>query len=249
MGSEQAPQGLPPAGWYRDPENPDGPPRWWDGVRWTDRYASTEVARAHPGPVVRRPRAAGVPAVLRGVHQANQGENSAYALGTVFGGDDRSRSCWRCCPLDLRPLQRARAARLVAVGVRDRSGDRHASPCSAAVAADADDDERAAPARRQFAAAGSECDSAGDEAFPPLGWRAGLPRADPGRAQPDGHARDCRPRSRTHSSYGWSRRGETPVAVLTVAAVGTDPAAGRRRAGGVQRPPGAVGQRAEDVRR
>ncbi len=33
---EPAPVVLPP-GWYGNPDNPDGPVRWWDGTRLTDR--------------------------------------------------------------------------------------------------------------------------------------------------------------------------------------------------------------------
>lgn len=32
--------GLPPAGWYPDPENPTGPRRWWNGADWTDQRES-----------------------------------------------------------------------------------------------------------------------------------------------------------------------------------------------------------------
>jgi hypothetical protein len=40
---------LPPAGWYPDPESPDTKQRYWDGDRWTDRFADIRGHHlAHP---------------------------------------------------------------------------------------------------------------------------------------------------------------------------------------------------------
>ena len=77
-------QQLPPAGWYRDPENPGGPARWWDGDRWTEQWQA-ERSDASQAEWIGAVLLLLVPAVLRGIHNANQGEESAYAIGSVFG--------------------------------------------------------------------------------------------------------------------------------------------------------------------
>lgn len=45
MGSEESK--LPPAGWYDDPDARVGVKRYWDGVKWTDRFEG----EAGPKPV------------------------------------------------------------------------------------------------------------------------------------------------------------------------------------------------------
>ena len=85
MQGEQRPPEHPPAGWYRDPENPDsGRPRWWDGTRWTDTYQPEP-----PAPTQAQWIAAvlllAVPAVLNGVYDANHGETTSYGIGSAFG--------------------------------------------------------------------------------------------------------------------------------------------------------------------
>ncbi len=216
--------GQPAAGWYPDPENPDsGRPRWWDGRRWTDNYApANEPSKEAWGGAL---WLFAIPGVVAVAHSVDRGKTSAYVIGSVFGevvGSlliallirfvyvklvARRRRVWSPWTLVI-----ASAVGLVALaGGYEQDGDRH---------------ERLT---RAFDDAGAECDALGRERFPPLGhglaYRPLTPAEERriGGVVPPVLGGAFEVRAVTHE--------QQPVALMTVAPIGTDPgeAAAARR--------------------
>lgn len=85
MEGEQRRPEHPPAGWYKDPENPDsGRPRWWDGTGWTDTFQPDPPEPTQAQWIV-AVLLLTVPAVLNGIYDANHGETTSYGIGSAFG--------------------------------------------------------------------------------------------------------------------------------------------------------------------
>jgi hypothetical protein len=218
MEGEQQSPGHPPAGWYRDPENPDsGRPRWWDGGQWTDTYQPDppEPTQAHwIGAVLLLV----VPSVLNGIYDANHGETTSYGIGNTFGAivwsallallfrwlyvrfSERQRRVWS-------PWVFVIAAVISTLSLL------------AAIAADARDETAVVTALRD---ADAECDELGAEPFPPLGRGLAYRRLSPSQEAA------AAGRIPTGLADSFELRtvgvGARPVALLVVAAVGTDPA-------------------------
>lgn len=223
-GGDQPASARPPAGWYPDPENPDSErSRWWDGQRWTDTYA----------PVTAPTRTAwagalwlfAIPGVVSVAHSVDHGKTSAYVIGSVFGAAvgslliallirfvyvklaARRRRVWSPWTLVI-----GSAIGLVALAGGYEDGDRH---------------DRLV---RAFDDAGAECDALGLQRFPALGhglvYRPLTPAEEKriGGVIPPGLGAAFEVRAVTHE--------HRPVALMTVAPIGTDPgeaAAARRR--------------------
>jgi len=82
--------GLPPAGWYPDPENPTAL-RWWDGATWTDRRQASITEQA-PGEVGAAPAVYNGPPILVVTTNDLPGYRITEVHGEVFGITVRARN-------------------------------------------------------------------------------------------------------------------------------------------------------------